>query len=99
MGNYPYPSSYIVNGAAPPLPAFPVRAACAALADASLASDPPRLLAALADAVGVFYNHTADLECFSFKQGPNPETGGWAGGGRVCQRCALATAPPSAHVS
>lgn len=24
---------------------------------------------------GVFYNHTASLECFSFKQGVNPETG------------------------
>lgn len=74
MGNYPYPSSYIVNGAQPPLPAFPVRVACEHLADAELASDALRLLSALRDAVAVFYNHTGDLGCFSFKQGPNPET-------------------------
>ncbi|PRW44843.1 prolyl endopeptidase-like isoform A [Chlorella sorokiniana] len=74
MGNYPYPSSYIINGAQPPLPAFPVRAACEHLADAELASDALRLLRALRDAVGIFYNHTGDLACFSFKEGPNPET-------------------------
>lgn len=80
MGNYPYPSTYIVNGAEPPLPAFPVRVACAELADAELAADPPALLAALGRAVGVFYNHTGDLECLSFKEGPNPETGEGCGG-------------------
>lgn len=53
MGDYPYPSSYIVNGAQPPLPAFPVRAACGHLVDAGLAGgDPGRLLSALASAVG-----------------------------------------------
>ena len=31
MGNYPYPSSYILNGQGL-LPAFPVRVACLALA-------------------------------------------------------------------
>ncbi|KAL4448337.1 hypothetical protein ABPG75_005556 [Micractinium tetrahymenae] len=74
MGDYPWPSSYIVNGAQPPLPAFPVRAACEHLADRDLPDDPPALLRALRSAIGVFYNHTRDLECFSFKQGPNPET-------------------------
>lgn len=55
-GNYPYPSSYIVNGAQPPLPAYPVRAACAHLADERLAEgDPVALLQALGAAVGVFY--------------------------------------------
>lgn len=74
MGDYPYPSSYIVNGALPPLPAFPVRAACEHLADARLADDQIALLGALGRAIGVFYNHTGDLECLSFKEGPNPET-------------------------
>ena len=69
------PCADIVNGAQPPLPAFPVRVACEHLADAELASDALRLLRALRDAVAVFYNHTGDLGCFSFKQGPNPETG------------------------
>ncbi|PSC70433.1 Lysosomal Pro-X carboxypeptidase [Micractinium conductrix] len=74
MGNYPFPSSYIVNGALPPLPAFPVRAACEHLASPDLPSDPAGLLGALGRAVGVFYNHTGDLACLSFKEGPNPET-------------------------
>jgi hypothetical protein len=74
MGNYPYPSVYIVNGAQPPLPAFPVRVACEHLSDLELGGE--QLLAAMARAVGVFYNHTRDLDCYSFKQGPNPETGG-----------------------
>lgn len=72
MGNYPYPSVYIVNGAQPPLPAFPVRVACEHLSDLELGGE--ELLAAMARAVGVFYNHTRDLDCYSFKQGPNPET-------------------------
>ncbi|EFN56397.1 hypothetical protein CHLNCDRAFT_144962 [Chlorella variabilis] len=72
MGNYPYPSVYIVNGAQPPLPAFPVRVACGHLAEPGL--DGEALLEGLARAAGVFYNHTGDLPCFSFKQGPNPET-------------------------
>lgn len=68
------------NGAQPPLPAFPVRAACQHLADDGLTDDPPALLRALRSAIGVFYNHTQDLPCFSFKQGPNPETGAMAAG-------------------
>jgi lysosomal Pro-X carboxypeptidase len=77
--SYPYPSSYIVNGAQPPLPAFPVRAACEHLAQPGLEGQ--ALLQGLAAAVGVFYNHTNDLDCFSFKQqGPDPETGGAAAG-------------------
>ena len=70
----------IINGAQPPLPAYPVRAACQQLADGGLAGDPLRLLRQLAAAVGVFYNHTGDLACLSFRQGPNPETGGWVNG-------------------
>ena len=73
MGNYPYPSVYIVNGAQPPLPAFPVRVACSHLAERQLA--PAELLGALGRAISVFYNHTQDLECLSFKAGVNPETG------------------------
>ena len=62
MGNYPYPSPYILNGAGE-LPAFPVRVACEALAEPGL--EGAALLGALADAVGVFYNHSAALGCFS----------------------------------
>ena len=87
MGDYPYESSYIINGAEPPLPAFPVRAACEHLAAPAL--EGLRLLAALAAAVGVFYNHTGDLECLSFQAGVNPETAEDADfwGYQVCDGC------------
>lgn len=72
MGDYPYSSSYIINGAGE-LPAFPVRAACAPLAGAGLRGE--ALLGALADAVGVFYNFSgADLKCFDFRAGSDNET-------------------------
>ena len=61
MGSYPYPSSYMTGGAAR-LPAWPVRAACAHLADAALEGD--ALLSALADAAGVFNNATGDAACY-----------------------------------
>ena len=69
-----------------------MRVACEHLADAELAGDALHLLRQLAAAVGVFYNHTGDLGCLSFKQGPNPETGGLAGVGcaaaHVCSSAA-----------
>ena len=55
MGNYPYPSSYILNGNGQ-LPAYPVRAACEALAQEGLEGTP--LLTAFAKSLGVFYNYT-----------------------------------------
>ena len=55
MGNYPWPSSYILNGAAD-MPAFPVRAACSYLAKPELQG--AELLAALAQAIGIFHNAT-----------------------------------------
>ena len=41
MGNYPWPSDYIAGSAAQPMPPWPMGRACAALADAGLAGDPP----------------------------------------------------------
>ena len=54
-GNYPYPSSYILNGNGI-LPAYPVRVACESLRQEDLAGSD--LLSAFADALGVFYNYT-----------------------------------------
>ena len=57
MGDYPYPSSYLMHGDAM-LPAWPVRVACAPLA-ASPSFDPKndtQLLEALRRAVAVYYN-------------------------------------------
>jgi lysosomal Pro-X carboxypeptidase len=83
MGNYPYPSSYILNGNGL-LPAYPVRVACDSLAQPDLAG--PELLSSFADAVGVFYNYTRTLSCFDFRGGVNNATtevgvGGGGGGG------------------
>lgn len=55
MGNYPYPSSYILNGNGE-LPAYPVRVACEALAREGLEGTP--LLTAFAESLGVFYNYS-----------------------------------------
>lgn len=64
MGNYPYASNYLTGGG-PLLPAWPVRAACAPLADPALAAgDPWRLLAALNAGSNVFNNATQNLECY-----------------------------------
>jgi lysosomal Pro-X carboxypeptidase len=63
MGDYPYPSGYILNGEAV-LPAYPVRVACQYLADKDLEGE--ALLSAMTDAVGVFYNATGAVDCFDF---------------------------------
>ena len=55
MGNYPYASSYILNGVAK-MPAFPMRVACSYLAEPGLQG--ADLLSGLSKAVGVFYNAT-----------------------------------------
>jgi lysosomal Pro-X carboxypeptidase len=65
MGNYPYPSPYIMNGMSV-LPAYPVRVACS-----HVAGDFPegeqgdlQLLEAFAKSLGVYYNSTHDQQCF-----------------------------------
>jgi lysosomal Pro-X carboxypeptidase len=65
MGNYNFPSSYI----APNLPAYPMRAACAALAQPLAPGD--ALYAGVRDAVAVLYNASGSGgECFDIP--PNP---------------------------
>jgi lysosomal Pro-X carboxypeptidase len=43
MGNFPYPSSYMTNGAGD-LPAYPVRVACSIMTEYGVAKDGPRLM-------------------------------------------------------
>eukprot|EP00879_Flechtneria_rotunda_P021987 GHRR01023188.1.p1 GENE.GHRR01023188.1~~GHRR01023188.1.p1 ORF type:complete len:289 (+),score=68.98 GHRR01023188.1:914-1780(+) len=71
MGNFPYPSSYMTNGAGN-LPAYPVRVACSYMAEPHL--DGPKLLTAMAQAAGVLYNFSGTLDCFSIGTGPSPES-------------------------
>lgn len=67
MGSFPYPSNYLSGGGdAPPLPAWPFRAACEHLSDPTL-SQPGKeaaLLAAVGAAAGVFNNATSDVACY-----------------------------------
>ncbi|TMW66414.1 hypothetical protein Poli38472_004179 [Pythium oligandrum] len=63
MGNYPYPSPYIMNGKSV-LPPYPVRVACDHLKFTYAESDHMGLLEALRDGVGVYYNSTFDAKCF-----------------------------------
>lgn len=67
MGNFPYESNYLTGGG-PLLPAWPVRAACEALADPALgrAADPWPLLAAFNAAGAVFNNATQNLACYAW---------------------------------
>lgn len=73
MGNYPYPSSYMGGDAQHPLPAWPMRAACrlfppqpsqAAGGQEADEEEEEALLRAMAAAVGLLYNATADQRCF-----------------------------------
>lgn len=80
MGDYPYPSQYILNGQGT-LPAWPVRAACRHLdfpfpssdADADASSN-ATLLAGLREAVGVYYNYSGSLKCYDLNAGVNEES-------------------------
>lgn len=73
MGDFPYPSSYILMGNGV-LPAFPVCVACESLADPKLQGDAQALLPALAAAVGVYYNNTGSVTCYDFTGSVNEET-------------------------
>jgi len=75
MGNYPYPSSYLVfqqtQDASVLLPAFPVRAACTHMAGSLEGAGAAELLAALREAGGVFYNATGREHCYALPEDPN----------------------------
>ncbi|ETP06063.1 hypothetical protein F441_17449 [Phytophthora nicotianae CJ01A1] len=70
MGNYPYPSSYIMNGVSV-LPAYPVRVACSFIADDFALDDEVGLLSAFAKSLGVYYNSTKDQECYELSASSN----------------------------
>lgn len=64
MGNFPYPSTYLMHGLSL-LPAWPVRAACEPLRDAALATgDDGPLFEAMREAVAVYFNNTGQAACF-----------------------------------
>jgi len=74
MGNFPYPSRYILNGNGE-LPAFPVRVACQRLANNMTADDQVNeWLLGLADFAGVYYNNSRALECNVLSAPVNPES-------------------------
>lgn len=70
MGDYPYPSNYMLNGQGV-LPAYPMRAACQPLSTQGLTGS--ALLEGLHQAVGTFYNFSGHLPCYNYSEGPNPE--------------------------
>ena len=55
MGNFPYPSTYILNGGGE-MPAFPVRVACESMKAEDMSTR--ELLPAFADSLGIFYNYS-----------------------------------------
>ncbi|DBB07992.1 TPA: hypothetical protein ACH3X3_009367 [Trebouxia sp. C0006] len=70
MGDYPYPSNYMLNGQGV-LPAYPMRAACQPLSQQGMTGS--ALLEGLHQAVGTFYNFSGHLPCYNYSEGPNPE--------------------------
>lgn len=72
MGNYPYPSNYLVfqqtQDPTIMLPAFPVRAACEHMNHTF--ENAEELLAGMRDAGGVFYNASA-VHCYELPDDPN----------------------------
>lgn len=74
MGNFPYPSTYILNGDGY-LPAFPVRVACESLANDMTGDDQIKeWLVGLASFAGVYYNYTSTLECNKLTKPVNNES-------------------------
>lgn len=71
MGNYPYPSSYMLNGKGD-LPAYPMRVACQSMAAEDMTED--QLITGLAEAAKVWYNYTQSESCLDYRKGVNPET-------------------------
>ena len=75
MGNFPYPSNYLVfqqtQDPSVTLPAWPFRAACAAFEGATKAMPPAELLARMAIAAGVLYNATHAEKCYELPTDPN----------------------------
>ena len=61
MGNYPYPSTYLMHGQSW-LPAYPVRAACEHLKDPELSG--LALFEGVRAAVATQFNNTGDQKCF-----------------------------------
>lgn len=68
MGDFPYPSSYILNGHGT-LPPFPVRSACE-----RLCADGTSGVSRLVQSSLVFYNHSGALDCVDWRVGVNPDT-------------------------
>lgn len=64
MGNYPYPSPYIMNGKSV-LPAYPVRVACESLKGDFAPDDDVGLLRAFRESISVYYNSTFDQQCYT----------------------------------
>ena len=71
MGNYPYESSYLTQGAA--MPAWPIRVACRLLSSeggggagngAPAVSSASSLIEAMVAAVGVYYNASGTADCY-----------------------------------
>jgi len=74
MANFPYPSSYILNGDGV-LPSYPVRKSCEYLSEDLTGDDQVgELLIGLANFAGVYYNHTNSLICNDLSAPVNKES-------------------------
>jgi lysosomal Pro-X carboxypeptidase len=74
MGNFPYESPYILNGAGT-LPPFPVRVACERMMDqVNTSNETQALLLGLREASLIYYNFSGSLKCLDWHEASDPET-------------------------
>ena len=74
MGNFPYQSPYILNGAGT-LPAYPVRVACDKLMDqVAVSNSTEALLEGVREAALVYYNFSSTLPCLNWHDASDAET-------------------------
>lgn len=74
MGNFPYESPYILNGAGV-LPPFPIRVACEKMmGQVHISNSTEALLAGLREASLVYYNFSGSVKCLDWHEASDPDT-------------------------
>jgi len=73
MGNYPYPSSYLLDGDGM-LDAYPMRGACEPLQEPNMVNDPKVLLDGIRQSIATFYNATGESLCLDRGSAVNNST-------------------------
>ncbi|KAL2522446.1 Serine carboxypeptidase S28 family protein [Forsythia ovata] len=69
MGNYPYPSDFLM-----PMPGNPIKEVCRRI---DSCPDGTGILQCIFEGVSVYYNYTGTVDCFNLDDDPHGMTSGW----------------------